>query len=157
MTFSPVHLCHLLLCQHCTCVHFRRALESQAKRCFHISHRVTPIRTLRTQTTPTQPPQPHNHHTKTTTTTTTTNTQTDQHTNTATTPTQPPQPLLSPAPVSAACGSACLPTVLTRSYADVAACSHSGSTHFGSRTQHKANHNTSVWASFLCLCLERLP
>ena len=27
----------------------------------------------------------------------------------------------------------------------------------GGATQHKANHNTSVWASFLCLCLERLP
>ena len=25
------------LCQHCTCVHFRRALESQAKWCSHIS------------------------------------------------------------------------------------------------------------------------
>ena len=24
-------------------------------------------------------------------------------------------------------------------------------------TQHKANPNTSVWVSFLCLCLERLP
>ena len=34
------HLCHLLPCQHCTCVHFRRALESQAKRCFHISHNI---------------------------------------------------------------------------------------------------------------------
>ena len=41
----PVHFCHLLLCHHCTCVHFRRALESQAKRCIHIlsSHRVAPI------------------------------------------------------------------------------------------------------------------
>ena len=28
----------MLPCQHCTCVHFRRALKSQAKRCFHISH-----------------------------------------------------------------------------------------------------------------------
>ena len=38
VTFSLVHLCHLLLCQHCACVHFRRARESQAKRCFHIFH-----------------------------------------------------------------------------------------------------------------------
>ena len=30
LTFSPVHQCHMLLCQHCTRVHFRRALESQA-------------------------------------------------------------------------------------------------------------------------------
>ena len=44
MTLSLVHVCHLLLCQHCTCVHFRRALESQAKRCFdtcdHIGHTI---------------------------------------------------------------------------------------------------------------------
>ena len=45
MTFSPVHLCHLLLCQHCTCVHFRRTVFSHLS-----SHRVTPIR-LRTQPT----------------------------------------------------------------------------------------------------------
>ena len=36
----PVHLCHVLLCHHCICVHFRRALESQAKRCLHISHHI---------------------------------------------------------------------------------------------------------------------
>ena len=29
------HLCHVLLCHHCICVHFRRALESQAKLCLH--------------------------------------------------------------------------------------------------------------------------
>ena len=40
VTFPPMHLCHLLLCQHCTCVHFRRALESQAQRCFHTSHHI---------------------------------------------------------------------------------------------------------------------
>ena len=40
VTSSPVHLCHPLLCQHCTCVHFRRALESQAKRCFHVSRHI---------------------------------------------------------------------------------------------------------------------
>ena len=28
VTFSLVHLCHLSQCQHCTFVHFRRALES---------------------------------------------------------------------------------------------------------------------------------
>ena len=41
----PVHLCHVLLCRHCICVHFRRALGSQSKRCFpHLSsHRVAPI------------------------------------------------------------------------------------------------------------------
>ena len=33
-----MHFCRLLLCQHCTRVHFRRALESEAKLCFHISH-----------------------------------------------------------------------------------------------------------------------
>ena len=27
----------MLLCHHCVCVHFRRALESQAKRCLHIA------------------------------------------------------------------------------------------------------------------------
>ena len=32
VAFSPVHLCHLLLCKHRTCVHFRRTLQSQAKR-----------------------------------------------------------------------------------------------------------------------------
>ena len=36
VTLSTVHLCHLLLCRHCTCVHFRRALDSQAKWRFHI-------------------------------------------------------------------------------------------------------------------------
>ena len=36
----PVHLCHVLLCHLCICVHFRRALESQAKRCFHICHHI---------------------------------------------------------------------------------------------------------------------
>ena len=36
MTCSPVHLCHVLLCHICICVHFRRALGPQAKRCFHI-------------------------------------------------------------------------------------------------------------------------
>ena len=40
VTLSLVHWRHLLPCQHCTCVHFRRALESQAKRCFHISHHI---------------------------------------------------------------------------------------------------------------------
>ena len=45
VTFSPVHL---LLCHLCICVQFRRALESQAKRCFHISHHIG-IRTLRNE------------------------------------------------------------------------------------------------------------
>ena len=36
----PVHLCHVLLCHHCICVHFRRALESQAKRCLHINRHI---------------------------------------------------------------------------------------------------------------------
>ena len=36
----PVHQCHVLLCHHCICVHFRRALESQAKRCCHICHHI---------------------------------------------------------------------------------------------------------------------
>ena len=27
----PAHMCHVLQCHHCICVHFRRALESQAK------------------------------------------------------------------------------------------------------------------------------
>ena len=50
MTFSLVHLCHLLLCRHCTCVHFRRALGSSKTVFSHwSSHRVAPIRTLRTQ------------------------------------------------------------------------------------------------------------
>ena len=40
VTSSPVHLCHMSLCHHCTCVHFRRALESQAKRCFDIRHHI---------------------------------------------------------------------------------------------------------------------
>ena len=31
---AHVHLCHLLQCQHRTCVHFRRALESQSKAVF---------------------------------------------------------------------------------------------------------------------------
>ena len=44
MTLSPVHLCHLLQCQHCTCVHFRRAPVFT-----HLSsHRVAPVSTLRT-------------------------------------------------------------------------------------------------------------
>ena len=38
VTSSHAHLCHVLLCHLCTCVHFRRAFESQAKNCFHISH-----------------------------------------------------------------------------------------------------------------------
>ena len=29
VTFSPVHLCHMLLCHLCVCVHFRRVFESQ--------------------------------------------------------------------------------------------------------------------------------
>ena len=37
---SSVHLCHVLLCHHCTCVHSCRALESQAKRCFHACHHI---------------------------------------------------------------------------------------------------------------------
>ena len=36
VTSSPVNLCREPLCNHCTCVHFRMPLESQAKRCFHI-------------------------------------------------------------------------------------------------------------------------
>ena len=36
----PVHVCHVLLCHHCICVHFRRALESQSKTVFHISHHI---------------------------------------------------------------------------------------------------------------------
>ena len=36
VTFSLVHMCRVLLCHLCICVHFLRALESQAKRCFHI-------------------------------------------------------------------------------------------------------------------------
>ena len=36
----PIHLCHVLLCHHCICVHFRRALESQAKRRFHTYHHI---------------------------------------------------------------------------------------------------------------------
>ena len=40
VTSSPVHLCHMSLCHHCTCVHFRRAFESQAKRCFDIRHHI---------------------------------------------------------------------------------------------------------------------
>ena len=38
VTFSTVHLCHVLLCHFCTCVHFRRALECQAKRCLLICY-----------------------------------------------------------------------------------------------------------------------
>ena len=30
----------MLLCRHCICVEFRRALEPQAKQCFHISHHI---------------------------------------------------------------------------------------------------------------------
>ena len=48
----PVHLCHVLQCHHCICVHFRRALESQAKRCLHIiitsGCTCCPLRTLST-------------------------------------------------------------------------------------------------------------
>ena len=40
MTSSLVPLCHVLLCHHCTCVHFRRARESQVKRCLHICHHI---------------------------------------------------------------------------------------------------------------------
>ena len=40
VTSSPVHLCHVLLCHHCTCVDFRRALESQAKRGLHTCHHI---------------------------------------------------------------------------------------------------------------------
>ena len=40
VTSSPVHLCHVLPCHHCVCVHFRRALESEVKRCFHICHHI---------------------------------------------------------------------------------------------------------------------
>ena len=39
-SFTCALWCHLSSCQHCTCVHFRRALESHAKRCFHISHHI---------------------------------------------------------------------------------------------------------------------
>ena len=36
-----VHVCDVLLCHHCICVHFRRTLESQVKRCSaHISHHI---------------------------------------------------------------------------------------------------------------------
>ena len=49
VTFSTVHLCHVLLCHFCTCVHFRMALESQAKRCllicYHIGLIDCPLRT----------------------------------------------------------------------------------------------------------------
>ena len=38
--FTCALRCHLSSCQHCTCVHFRTALESHAKRCFHISHHI---------------------------------------------------------------------------------------------------------------------
>ena len=49
----PVHMCHVLQCHHCICVHFRRALEFQAKTVFsHLSSpRVAPTCTLRTLTT----------------------------------------------------------------------------------------------------------
>ena len=40
MTLSPVHSCQLFLCHLCTCVHFRRALESRAKWCLHICHHI---------------------------------------------------------------------------------------------------------------------
>ena len=48
-----MHECHLLLCQHRTCVHFRRALESQSKTVFShfTTHRVAPISTLRNHPT----------------------------------------------------------------------------------------------------------
>ena len=51
VTFSSVHLCHVLLCHLCTCVHFRRALESQAKRCFHICHHIGSHRLSTTHST----------------------------------------------------------------------------------------------------------
>ena len=53
VTSSLLHSCHLLPCHHCTWVHFRRAIESQAKTLFtHLSsHRVVPISTLRTLST----------------------------------------------------------------------------------------------------------
>ena len=35
VTSSSLHLCH-----HSTCVHFRRALESQVKRCLHVCHHI---------------------------------------------------------------------------------------------------------------------
>ena len=39
--FFPVHVCDVLLCHHCICVHFRRTLESQVKRCCaQISHHI---------------------------------------------------------------------------------------------------------------------
>ena len=38
--FHPCTSCHLLLCHLCICVHFRIALESQAKRCLHICHHI---------------------------------------------------------------------------------------------------------------------
>ena len=38
--FTCALWCHLSPCQHRTCVLFRRALESHAKRCFHISHHI---------------------------------------------------------------------------------------------------------------------
>ena len=49
------HLCHVLLCHLCICVHFRRALESQAKRhiCHHIGlHRFCTLRTAPRRTSP---------------------------------------------------------------------------------------------------------
>ena len=42
----------MLLCQHCTRVHFHRALESQAKRCFHISHHIVLHRSAHCALTP---------------------------------------------------------------------------------------------------------
>ena len=38
--FTCALWCHLSPCQHRACVHFRRALESHAKRFFHISHNI---------------------------------------------------------------------------------------------------------------------
>ena len=35
-----VHFYHVLLGHFCTCVHFRRDLESQVKRCVHICHHI---------------------------------------------------------------------------------------------------------------------
>ena len=40
VTSSHVHLGGMSLYHHCICVHFRRALGSRAKRCFHICHHV---------------------------------------------------------------------------------------------------------------------
>ena len=58
MTLSPVHLCHLLLCQHCTCAHFRRpsSLKQNGVYTFVITSGYTdsPVRTQSDQVYPTQ-------------------------------------------------------------------------------------------------------